>query len=63
MITPAGEWDLDGHALTADVQTSAGRLSGFAYLIDNEDAMAMSMATYGVRWQGEIESNGAPAIN
>lgn len=59
---PAGEWDLDGHALTADFQTSAGRLSGFAFLIDNQDAAAQSSATYGVRWQGEVANDGGPTL-
>jgi hypothetical protein len=59
---PAGEWDLDGHALTADYQTIAGRFSGFAFLIDNQDAAAQSSATYGVRWQGEVTSDGSPTF-
>jgi hypothetical protein len=59
---PAGDWDLDGHVVTADYTAPAGQLSGFAYLIDNQDAMALSTATYGVRWQGEIAQEGAPTF-
>ncbi|WP_421785105.1 hypothetical protein [Hyphobacterium sp.] len=59
---PAGEWDLDGHVLTAAFDTPLGQLSGFAYLIDNQDVAALSSATYGVRWQGEITGGGAPVF-
>ncbi len=59
---PAGDWDLDGHVVTADYTAPAGQLSGFAYLIDNQDAMALSTATYGVRWQGQIAQEGSPTF-
>ena len=59
---PAGEWDLDAHLVSADFVTSAGTLSGFAHLIDNQDAAAMSIATYGVRWQGQIANEGQPTF-
>jgi hypothetical protein len=59
---PAGDWDLNGHALTADYQTPAGRLSGFAFLIDNQDAASQSSATYGIRWQGEVANEGVPTF-
>ncbi len=32
----------------------AGKLSAYAYLIDNQDAAALSSDTYGVRWQGKV---------
>ncbi|PIW31325.1 MAG: hypothetical protein COW29_02110 [Rhodobacterales bacterium CG15_BIG_FIL_POST_REV_8_21_14_020_59_13] len=60
---PAGDWDLDGHVLTADFQAPAGQLSGFAYLIDNQDAIAQSSATYGLRWQGEAGHDTGPAFS
>jgi hypothetical protein len=59
---PAGEWDLDGHVLTAAYDAPLGQVSGFAYLIDNQDVAALSSATYGVRWQGEIANEGAPTF-
>ena len=59
---PAGDWDLDGHVFSADYQSPAGQLSGFAFLIDNQDAAAQSSATYGLRWQGEIATEGASAF-
>lgn len=59
---PAGEWDLDAHLFSADLATSAGTLSGFAHLIDNQDAAALSIATYGVRWQGQVTNEGQPTF-
>ncbi|WP_420430767.1 hypothetical protein [Hyphobacterium sp.] len=59
---PAGEWDLDGHVVTAEFAAPAGRLSGFAYLIDNQDIAALSSATFGARWQGEILREGSPVF-
>lgn len=59
---PAGEWDLDAHLISADAATSAGTLSGFAYLVENQDAAALSTATYGVRWQGRISTEDGPVF-
>ena len=59
---PAGEWDLDAHLLTADLALPAGTLSGFAYLIGNQDNAALSNATYGVRWQGELAREEGPVF-
>lgn len=59
---PAGEWDLDAHLVAAEFITRAGTLSGFTHLIDNQDAAAMSLATYGIRWQGQIAREGQPSF-
>jgi hypothetical protein len=45
---PQGEWEGDVHLM----QTKAGKLSGYGYLMDFETVPAQSSATYGVRFTG-----------
>lgn len=51
--SPQGEWQSDSHVLTADVQTSIGRVSAYGLLLDFQNAPAQSSQTYGVRWSNE----------
>ncbi|WGL17699.1 alginate export family protein [Microbulbifer bruguierae] len=51
--SPAGDHANDTYLLNAKYAgLSAGALSGYAYLIDNEDAAAFSTDTYGLRFAG-----------
>ncbi|WP_417467055.1 hypothetical protein [Maricaulis sp.] len=59
---PAGEFDLDAHALTAAFTVPAGTVTGFAILAEVEDAPALSSATYGVNWSGSIARDGQPTF-
>ncbi|WP_417493361.1 hypothetical protein [Maricaulis sp.] len=59
---PAGEFDLDAHALTAALAAPVGTVTAFAILAEVEDAAALSSATYGVNWSGSIERYGQPTF-
>ncbi|WP_066963159.1 alginate export family protein [Microbulbifer sp. Q7] len=51
--SPLGDHESDTYLLNGKYTGfSAGTLSGYAYLIDNEDAAAFSTDTYGVRFAG-----------
>ena len=52
---PAGELDMQTHALMASHEMQAGTLTGFAFLADVEDVAALSSATYGASWRGRHE--------
>lgn len=55
--SPIGDHTNDTYLLNAKYAgLSAGALSGYAYLIDNEDAAAFSTDTYGVRFAGSQEA-------
>ncbi|WP_300530551.1 hypothetical protein [Maricaulis sp.] len=58
---PAGELDLNAHALLAAYDAGAGTLTGFAILADVEDAGVISNATYGVNWTGTFGGEGEPS--
>jgi hypothetical protein len=60
---PAGELDLDLHAVNVGLDTDFGQFTGFAYLADVQDAAAISNSTFGVNWRGSIENDGAPTFN
>lgn len=48
-----GNWDSDSHVLNASYAgLKAGTLTGYAYLLDFENAAAQSCATYGVSFAG-----------
>jgi len=49
---PLGEFDSNSHVVQADVPTPIGNLSGYALLLDFDNAAAMSRATYGARLSG-----------
>lgn len=48
--SPQGEWNLDTHAFSVNQALPLGSLTGYAYLIDNQDIATGSLATYGLRW-------------
>ncbi|MDQ5979134.1 MAG: hypothetical protein QG602_2108 [Verrucomicrobiota bacterium] len=48
-----GNWDSDSHVLNANYEGfKAGTLTGYAYLLDFDNAAAQSNATYGVSFAG-----------
>lgn len=57
--SPVGDHDNDTYLLNAKYAgLPVGALTGYAYLIDNEDAAAFSTDTYGVRFAGSKGSLG-----
>jgi len=52
---PVGEFESDSHVAQADVPTPVGALSGYALLLDFDNAPALSRATYGARLSGKTE--------
>ena len=59
---PAGEFDLNTHALTAAFAAPVGTVTAFAILNEVEDVAALSSATYGVNWSGSIAHDGRPTF-
>ncbi|WP_417495353.1 hypothetical protein [Maricaulis sp.] len=55
---PAGELDLDAHAITAAATAPLGTVTAFAILADVQDAAALSSATYGLNWSGSVAREG-----
>ena len=54
----AGDHNQDSHLLNASYTGfSAGKLIGYAYLLDNKTLAALSSDTYGVRWQGSVSDS------
>lgn len=54
---PAGNNGQDTHLLNVNVGlTDAWKLTGYAYVIDNDDVAAFSTSTYGLRVSGGIKS-------
>jgi hypothetical protein len=49
---PQGVWTGDVHAMLAEAETPAGRVSGYGFLIDLDQAPAQSSATWGARLAG-----------
>lgn len=58
MAGPTGEFDSNSHILNVGKDTSYGKLTGFIYLVDLENAVALSSATYGVRFAGSVDHDG-----
>ena len=53
---PAGDHQQDTHLLNAAVNlTDAWKLTGYAYIIDNDDAPDFSTSTYGLRASGKLK--------
>lgn len=48
--SPNGEWRSDSHIGQIDWKTGVGDFSGFALLLDFDNAATQSNQTYGVRW-------------
>jgi hypothetical protein len=55
--SPNGEWRSDSHVGQIDLKTSLGDFSGYALLLDFENAAAQSNQTYGVRWSRTFASD------
>jgi hypothetical protein len=54
---PAGDHQQDTHLLNAAVNlTDAWKLTGYAYLIDNDDLAAFSTSTFGLRASGKLKA-------
>lgn len=51
--SPAGNWSGDSYLLNAAHPVPLGKLTGFAYLIDADEAPALSSQTYGARFSGD----------
>ena len=49
------EFDSDSHILLASIPVSGGKLSGFVYALDFEEAAALSSITYGVGYDGSFD--------
>ena len=49
--SPQYRWGSDSHVIEADLDGGLGRLSGYALLLDFDNAAAQSSQTYGARWQ------------
>lgn len=52
--SPNGEWRSDSHIGQIDLKTGFGDVSGYALLLDFENAAAQSTQTYGLRWTSTI---------
>lgn len=50
---PQGVWRGDIHLLQADLQTSAGKFTGYGYFLDIDTLPTQSSVTYGVRLAGD----------
>jgi hypothetical protein len=53
--SPVGEFDSDSHLLNAAFDTPVGTITGYGYLVDLEDAPAVSSQTWGARLTGGHE--------
>lgn len=51
----APEFDSDSHILLASMPVGGGKLSGFVYALDFEEAAALSSMTYGVSYAGSLD--------
>ncbi|HEY0945205.1 MAG TPA: alginate export family protein [Opitutaceae bacterium] len=57
---PGGNWTSDSHVLNASYTgLTAGTLTGYAYLLDFDNAAAFSCATYGVSFAGAAKLSDA----
>jgi hypothetical protein len=53
-----GDHNQDSHLFNGSYTGfSAGKLIGYAYLLDNKTAAALSSDTFGVRWQGSVSDS------
>lgn len=55
---PQGEWRSDSHVAQVDATTPIGAFSGYALLLDFDNAPTQSSQTYGLRWTRTIEREG-----
>lgn len=52
----AGDHDHNTHLINADYNVGGGKLSGYYFSIDNEDAAGLSNDTLGVRYAGKMDA-------
>ena len=50
-----GNHDHNTHLLNTDYKISGGKLSGYVFSIDNNDALALSNNTFGIRYSGKLD--------
>lgn len=55
---PQGEFRSDSHLLQVDARTTVGQLSAYGYLLDLENAPALSSETWGLRLAGQRPMGG-----
>jgi hypothetical protein len=51
-----GDHTHNTHLFNADYKVAGGKLSGYYFMIDNEDALALSNNTFGVSYAGAIDA-------
>ena len=51
-----GDHEHNTHLVNADYKLGGGKLSGYYFSIDNEDAGALSNKTFGVRYSGKVDA-------
>jgi len=52
----AGDHTHNTHLINLDYKVGNGKLSGYYFSIDNEDAIALSNNTFGVRYSGKLDA-------
>ncbi len=57
IFAEAGDIDSRDHLLNAAFTSSLGKLSAYAYLLENEDATDNALDTYGLRFAGKTKSD------
>lgn len=55
--SPNGEWESDSHIAQVDMKSALGDFSGYALLLDFENAATQSGQTYGLRWTRTIAAD------
>jgi hypothetical protein len=61
---PAGEWHSESHGFNVSTtELSGGTLTGYAYLLEFENAALNSCATYGASWVGKVSVNDDLSFN
>ncbi|MBV1907806.1 MAG: alginate export family protein [Kangiellaceae bacterium] len=51
-----GDHTHNTHLINADIKLGNGKLSGYYFAIDNEDAAALSNDTFGLRYSGKLDN-------
>lgn len=52
------EWDLNGHLINLSQPLALGKLTAYAYLVENHDRQDLSSRTAGARWNADMEREG-----
>ena len=61
--SPVGEWRSDSHLLNLSTPTPLGKLTGYGYWLDFDNAPAQSSATFGARLAGSHPLSAATAAH